>query len=280
MIKLNGIITRSVSGIVFVLIIVGSLFSLPRVFGVVFGLAMLFVLQEFHKLTNRQKGVKVQWLLGLLGASLLFVLSYFNASKMIGAHFLLIYLFFLFFVFIIELFRKSENPINNLAYFIMGQIYIALPFSILNYIYYMSFACSCFSGIGNLLILAMFIALWTNDVGAYIVGSTFGKYKLFERISPKKTWEGFLGGLLLTIVLALNLSFFIPQLSFIQWLIFTQIVSIFGTLGDLIESMLKRTVGVKDSGSIMPGHGGLLDRLDSMIFVVPIILIYLTFILK
>ncbi len=271
MAKLNDIVTRSISGTVFVLIILGSLFWLPTVFGVVFGLAMLLVIREFYGLSNTQKNVNVQSLIGLFGALLLFLLSYLNASEVIEFHYFLVYLFFVFTVFIIELFRETKNPIHNLSYFVLGQVYVALPFSILSYIYWNN---------GAYFVLAIFLGLWINDVGAYMIGSMIGKHKLFERISPKKTWEGFLGGMVLAGILGYVLSLYIPELSLIQWIIFTQLVSIFGTLGDLVESMLKRTVGVKDSGNIMPGHGGLLDRLDSMIFSTPIIFIYLTIVLQ
>ncbi len=267
MAKLNDIVTRSISGLVFVAIIVGSLLWIKLGFVITFGIAMSIVLMEFYRLSNQQKGVNFQTIIGVIGGVLLFTIFVFNGYRnSITGYIPFVYLLYIIFVFIYELFRKTENSIHNLAYFVLGQIYIALPFSILN-------------NLNQSVILAMFIGLWANDVGAYLVGSMIGKHKLFERISPKKTWEGFFGGMFFAIIVGFVLSFYMTELSLNQWIVFMLLVSVFGTLGDLVESMLKRTVGVKDSGNIMPGHGGLLDRLDSMLFATPIIFIFLEMIL-
>ncbi len=162
---------------------------------------------------------------------------------------------------------------HNWAYLILGQVFIALPFSLLNFLVFPS------GEFNPVFLLSLFVLIWTNDTGAYVVGISFGKHKLFERISPKKSWEGFFGG----IFFALILAYFLPQITgeidILRWFGFALIAVVFGTWGDLIESLIKRTVDVKDSGNILPGHGGLLDRFDSLLFAVPLIYIYLQIVL-
>ena len=172
-----------------------------------------------------------------------------------------------------ELYRKKTNPLHNWAYFIMGQVFIAMPFSLLPFIAYIS-------GYQPLVLLAVFATIWVNDTGAYLVGVTLGKHRLFERISPKKSWEGFFGGAVVALLSGYVFSLLIPEISLIQWFLFSEIIVVFGTYGDLIESLLKRTVNVKDSGTIIPGHGGILDRFDSMLLAAPVIFIYLSFLFK
>jgi phosphatidate cytidylyltransferase len=126
------------------------------------------------------------------------------------------------------------------------------------------------------ILLALFITIWVNDTGAYLVGITLGKHRLFERISPKKSWEGFFGGAIFALISGYVFSLLITEINLIEWLIFSEIVVVFGTFGDLIESLIKRTVHVKDSGNLIPGHGGLLDRFDSLLLAAPAIFIYLS----
>jgi phosphatidate cytidylyltransferase len=169
-----------------------------------------------------------------------------------------------------ELYLQKANPLNNWAYFILGQVLIALPFALLNYILFID-------KWQPLILLSVFATIWINDTGAYLIGVTIGKHRLFERISPKKSWEGFIGGALAALLSGYVFSFLIPQISLINWFIFSEIIVIFGTFGDLMESLMKRTLDVKDSGNVIPGHGGLLDRFDSMLLAAPVVFIYLSF---
>jgi len=130
------------------------------------------------------------------------------------------------------------------------------------------------------MLMAVFVTIWVNDTGAYVFGVTLGKHRMFERVSPKKSWEGFIGGGLTALLSGYVFSLIVPEISLIQWLIFSEIVVIFGTFGDLLESLMKRTIHVKDSGDVIPGHGGLLDRFDSMLLVAPAIFIYLSFLFR
>lgn len=176
---------------------------------------------------------------------------------------------FIFLAFIYELFAASDRPFMNVAFLVLGMVYIGAPFAMLDFI--------AFDGTyfyANT-VLGLLLMTWANDTGAYLIGSKFGKHKLYPRVSPGKTWEGTFGGFFVTIALAFILSVTFDELRLIDWLVLSFIVAIFGTTGDLVESMFKRGIGVKDSGSILPGHGGLLDRFDGFIFLLPFAAAYI-----
>ena len=269
---MNNFVKRTLSGILFVALIIGSIllsqFAFAAVFALISGLAVL----EFHKLTN-SASVNVNSVVGLTGALLLFVSSFLHASGIFPSIGYTIYGLYVVIILITELYRRKINPINNWAYFIMGQIFVALPFSLLPFIAYIS-------NYQPLVLLAVFVTIWVNDTGAYLVGVTLGKHRLFKRISPKKSWEGFFGGALVSLLSGYLFSVLIPEISLLQWFIFSEIIVVFGTYGDLLESLLKRTVNIKDSGTIIPGHGGVLDRFDSMLLAAPVIFIYLNFLFR
>ena len=176
---------------------------------------------------------------------------------------ILLYCMGLFLFFMIELFSSSSRPFQNIAFIFSGFFYITLPLSLLHFItinqgtYQYRF------------ILGIVLLIWTNDTGAYMIGSRLGKNHLFPRISPKKTWEGTGGGALLTILAGWAMYRFFPSFPLAGWLILSLIVVFFGSIGDLIESMLKRSIHIKDTGNVLPGHGGLLDRFDSFLFCIP-----------
>ena len=182
---------------------------------------------------------------------------------------ILLFLPFIFLIFILELFTKSKNPFGNLGYLFLGVIYIGIPFTLAQFI-----AIDGDNYFPNI-ILGLLLLTWGNDTGAYVIGSQIGKTPLFPRISPNKTWEGSLGGVAVSFLIAWLLSFYVAELSLTNWLVLATLVSVFASLGDLIESMLKRSLGVKDSGTIMPGHGGFLDRFDAFIFLLPFAASYL-----
>ena len=169
------------------------------------------------------------------------------------------YLLLLLYIFISELYMKKKNPVHNWAYSMMSQIYIALPFSLLNILAYYSLDGQTVSGYTPILPLSIFIFNWVNDTGAYCTGMLFGKHRLFERISPKKSWEGFWGGMFFCVMTGVGYYYLIPEVpatinSLPFFIILGIIVSVFATFGDLVESMFKRSVGVKDSGNLIPGH--------------------------
>jgi phosphatidate cytidylyltransferase len=176
-----------------------------------------------------------------------------------------------FLLLIVELFLKAERPFNNIALIVFGLFYLSIPFSLLNLLTH--FPSQNFT---PNVVAGMLFLTWANDSFAYIVGSRIGKTPFFLRISPKKTWEGTIGGAVFCMLTAGIIAQFFTQLSLMDWVIIGAIVAVFGTIGDLVESLLKRSVGVKDSGSFMPGHGGFLDRFDAFIFCIPFVYFYLS----
>jgi len=178
----------------------------------------------------------------------------------------------LFLPFIIELFRNQNTPLVNIAITILGIIYIAFPFSLLNLlngeemVHFLGFPA---------VLTGYLIITWFYDTGAYLYGKPFGKHKLFERVSPKKTWEGTIAGAVVALLTALGLSYLVPEFPRIDWFALSLLVLVFGTFGDLIESMFKRDLNIKDSGSILPGHGGILDRFDTILISAPFVFLYL-----
>ncbi len=269
---MNNFWVRTLSGALFVILVVGSIILGSITFSVFFSIVTFLAVFEFHKLTNKQSGVTVNPYLSAIGGVLLFLTAHFLASGAAISPFYLFYGLFVMVVIVSSLYQHKPNPIHNWAYFLAGQIIIALPMALLNYIIFAD-------GLQRMLVLSLFIIIWVNDTGAYLTGVTFGKHKLFLRISPKKSWEGFFGGAMFSLVAGYVLSRFVPELNPVEWIIFSIIVVIAGTFGDLTESLLKRTLEVKDSGNIIPGHGGILDRFDSLLLASPFIFIYLSILL-
>lgn len=177
-------------------------------------------------------------------------------------------IFLLYFLarFIMTLYSKESEPLRSLCRSMAGIMYIALPLALSTVIY----------GISKHIVLAMFIFIWVNDTGAFLVGSAIGRHRLFERISPKKSWEGFWGGLVFCVTAAIVMYTFWPcyftEFTIGTMILFGVAVSVFSTWGDLVESLIKRTIHIKDSGNILPGHGGMLDRIDSLLIVIPAVL--------
>ena len=187
---------------------------------------------------------------------------------------------FVFLIFPAALFSKNEKPVQDLSFTILGILYSAIPFSILNKLVCLGETEMFGVPVYNPhLILGPILLIWASDSFAYLVGSMIGKRKLYEKISPGKTWEGTIGGGVLTLASSYIVAGWFPEIQFVHWLVISILVVVFGTIGDLFESLLKRRAGIKDSGKIMPGHGGILDRFDSLIFVTPFVYLYLTWVL-
>jgi len=274
---LKKLLIRTLSGLVYVVLTVGSILISKYTFFAFFTLVLAYTLYEFYRL-SKNDGVKPQFILGILTAIYLFVSFFLYDMKLVTADIFLGMIPLLMLVPIVELIKGGERTVQNIAYTILGIVYIAFPFSMLNFIVtpiqlqpekYMPEVLLC-----------LFILLWANDSGAYLFGSWLGKHKMIERISPKKTWEGAVGGALLTMVVSVVMFRILNVLGFVDAIVLSLITVVAGTLGDLIESMIKRHFHVKDSGAIMPGHGGLLDRFDSMLLAAPVYYIYITLILN
>ena len=265
---MNNFVKRTLSGAVFVTLVVGSILLNQITFLLFFAFICGWSVYEFHKLTNQQDGININAGIAIICAVILFCCSFISASGLLHIPVFSYYGICFILALISELYAKKKNPIHNWAYFILGQVFIALPFSLLNYIIFIK-------DYKPLMLLAVFVTIWVNDTGAYLVGVTLGKHRLFERISPKKSWEGFIGGALFALLSGYIFSLFIPEINLLNWMIFSELIVIFGTFGDLTESLIKRTLEVKDSGNIIPGHGGLLDRFDSMLLAAPVIYLFL-----
>lgn len=239
---------------------------------IVFSLITALALYEFYGLIGKTKSAELSKVLNTFGGVLLFIGGYFFFSSPDKQMLTLVpYGIYILSLFISELFLKGTNPIQALAYAVLGQIYLAIPLSLLSYL---AFGYDAANDYHYAFLLALFVFIWVNDSFAYLTGSLFGKHRMFERISPKKSWEGFVGGALFTIAASILFANFFTQLPVWGWIGFAVIMIIFGTLGDLVESLFKRTLNVKDSGSLLPGHGGILDRIDSVIFSIPALFIY------
>ncbi|WP_304203316.1 phosphatidate cytidylyltransferase [Phocaeicola plebeius] len=276
----NNFIQRAITGIIFVGVLIGCILGGPISFSLLFALITALTIHEFGVIISKQPDVEINKPICMLaGVFLFFGFAYLGVMP--GQTEILIpYLFLIIYLLVSELYLKKKNPLNNWAYAMMSQIYIALSFAMLNVLAYHS--------IGNegelsnyqvqynpILPLSIFIFTWINDTGAYCTGMLFGRHRLFERISPKKSWEGSIGGGVFSIIAAIVMAHYFPFMSISIWIGLSLTVVIFGTLGDLTESLLKRTIGIKDSGNILPGHGGMLDRFDSTLMAVPAAVVYL-----
>ncbi len=265
---LSNLSQRVIVGVLGAAVFIGSIcYSEWTYFLLFLGLTLLGIF-EFYRIV-RVQGIHANRGIGSLVGGLFFVTMFLVQAGLMPGEVLYLSLPVLFFVFIYELYRKQAQPFTNIAFTMLGAIYVAGPFGLLHLLAFLEGDYSWQP------ILGLMLLIWASDTGAYIAGKNFGKHKLFERISPGKTWEGWAGGTLLAVVVGYNLSFFLTDLELYQWVSIAVIVAVFGVLGDLVESMLKRSLGVKDSGTLLPGHGGLLDRFDSLLMAIPFVVAFL-----
>lgn len=267
-------LTRTITGFLFILAIVAGIYFNPAITMCLFSLIVILGIDEFYGLVKKSSQIKpIKFWGTITGLSLMIVLCLLSLN-IIDTKLILMPILMLFLIFLIELYRKKENPFINVSYTILGIFYIVVPFAMLFHLGFYS-ENSFTDNYSYQIILGFFILLWTNDTGAYLAGRFFGKHKLFERISPKKTLEGSIGGAIVTVAGAFILSFYFTNLNLVNWMIIAVLIAVFGGLGDLVESMLKRSLKVKDSGKLLPGHGGILDRFDGLLLSVPFVYSYL-----
>ena len=271
---MKNLIIRALTGIIFVVVLISAIYIHPIFFLILFCIITGLTLWEFGGLVKHYENANLQRTVNVLGGVYLFIATFVYANGLTDGKIFLPYLLFIMLTMIAELYYKAPNPINNWAFTLFAQVYCAGSFSMLNFIGAEPGTLGIMS-YTPLFIMAIFIFVWLDDTGAYLVGSLIGKRKLFERISPKKSWEGFFGGLILALASSQAFAWFAPEINRMNWLGLAATVVLFGTWGDLIESLLKRTLGVKDSGNVLPGHGGMLDRFDSVMLAVPASYIYI-----
>lgn len=272
--NLKKIAIRALSGLVYCLIIIGCIISGYKGVTILASLLTIWGCLEFTHitggLTRRNIPAAILDIAACLSLSISLCIGL--SLENILTNWLAIIMLRL----IVEIYLKSDHPLRHTAHSLMSQIYIGVPMAVMVYIA-MNYS--------PYILLTIFVLMWLNDTGAYLVGCSIGRHKLIERVSPKKTWEGFFGGLIFSMAVSLLIFYFIKpfegmehiDMSLIFWLSIGAIVSIIGTWGDLIESMIKRDLQIKDSGNLIPGHGGILDRIDSILFVLPAILLFLHF---
>jgi len=277
---LNNFSRRTLTGAYIVIFILGGFWLHPVSFFLA-GLIILTGTQYEYYIMIRNTGVKPQLVPGMVTGVAAYVLSTLIASGIISMNYFLILIPMMLVIMVVELYRRQEKPFDSLAHTFFCVLYTGIPLSMF------PFSAFSESGLETLLpnnlesfspgiVIGFFLLIWANDTGAYLVGVTVGRHRLFERISPKKSWEGFFGGVILAAAAGWFLAGWLGVVDRYHWVIIALIVSVAGTYGDLVESMLKRSIGVKDSGNIMPGHGGFLDRFDSAIISFPLVYLFIS----
>jgi len=272
---MQTLIKRTITGLLFTSITIGGIYASPYTFLALFALISVLCLREYLGIVlhreSPQHGLRLVmgFVLGLapVAISIGWVWPEGRVERLDLSQIVLVVL--VMGAFITEMFSQAERPIESVASLVLGMLYIGVPFALLNLI--------AFEG-GEYhphLVFGLLLLTWMNDTAAYAFGSLWGKRPLFPRISPKKTWEGTLGGVFSTLLFSFALAYWFPEWSGLDWFVLAFIVVLFGSLGDLVESMLKRSYHKKDSSALLPGHGGLLDRFDSFIFMLPFAAAYL-----
>ena len=256
---MNEFINRTIFGALYVAVVVACILLSPIATKYLFLAITIGAVLEFHRLMKSPTGVSI-W--SMAAAVFLYAIHCAEENILLQAAMVLT----LIVAFIAELYRKAENPIQNWGNILISVGMIAWPLSLMNEILQMGEWTSM-----RYILLALFVCIWANDTGAYCVGSLIGKHKMIPRVSPGKSWEGLVGGFIVSLIAGYVFYLFVADYSLVQWLIIAFTISLFGTYGDLLESLLKRTIKVKDSGKFLPGHGGILDRFDSILLATPAI---------
>lgn len=279
--KQRNFITRAVFGILFVVVILCSFTRADFMIGL-FALITGLTIWEYAGLVNGIKGVRINRFISTVAGVYFFLAVAVLELGMVSSFVVFVpYILCVIYLFVAELYLKNESPILSWAYTMLGQMYIAFPLSLINILAFGNGDVSVGGSANMLLPLSVFILLWANDTGAYCTGSLLGRHKLFPRISPAKSWEGSIGGGVLSIIVAALICHYgangagTKGMDIMVWIGLGVVVVVFGTWGDLVESLFKRTIGVKDSGKILPGHGGMLDRFDSSLLAIPAVVVYL-----
>lgn len=257
---MSEFIKRTLSGAVYVAVVVAAILSHPLASTILFLAIALLAVREFHLLMKSSKAL-IAW-----SAAIVSCIYMAMAPSLHPTLWGLLAVLLLLVAFVSELFTRADNPMQNWGNMLTSVVWTGLPFALMPLILK-----SGDFAVQRYVLLALFVCIWLNDTGAYCVGSLIGKHKMFPRVSPGKSWEGLVGGFVFSLLAGYVFSLFVQEYALWQWLLMAFTISLAGTFGDLVESLLKRTLGVKDSGNFMPGHGGVLDRFDSILLATPAI---------
>lgn len=253
-------------------VLISSILLHPISYVVLFSVVVGLGLYEFYSLM-KAKDIHPQKYVGIIFGLSIFLGVFLYAQNYMHSGIFILLIPATAGIFLLELFRNKPNPFQNIAFTLLGLLYIAVPFSLLNFLVFPDYITLKYN---PEILMGYFVLIWTSDTGAYLTGISIGKHPLFKRISPKKSWEGFIGGTILTIAVSLLVAHFSHEINLYQWIIVALLIAIFGVLGDLVESMLKRSLAIKDSSNILPGHGGILDRFDSLIISSPFVFTFIS----
>ncbi|WP_347838857.1 phosphatidate cytidylyltransferase [uncultured Draconibacterium sp.] len=271
---MSNIVKRVLTGIIYVAIMLGGTLLHPIVFAVVFAALLFFTQYEFYALVEKA-GHHPSRIIGSIFGVIFFLVCFALSNDFLPRQFGFSFIPIVVILLIVEIFRSNKNTLENGGFSTLGFAYIALPFSLMNFVVH-----TTVNGENTFypwIMVGVYFILWINDSGAYLVGTKFGKHKMCKNISPAKSWEGLIGGAVLAVIMGIINAVLFQAVSMISWIVIALLTVVFGTLGDLFESKIKREINVKDTGTILPGHGGFLDRLDSLLFVIPAIFIWLIF---
>jgi phosphatidate cytidylyltransferase len=260
--KVNNLQQRTITGLVFASLVIGSILWNPYLQTVVFSVFMVLGLMEYYRLFKGQKEIQVSSEIGIFIGLFIFTLLVGISLKILPVISITFIVPLLFTLILVELWKKHEHPISNIALMVFGILYVVIPF-------YLTIDLNLRNTFYLPTVVGMFFLIWTNDTFAYVCGRLFGKHKLFERISPNKTWEGTIGGIVFTLALGFIIGKYINEGNTFFWVISAVIIAPGSIFGDLLESLFKRSLNIKDTGTILPGHGGILDRFDAALFSIP-----------
>lgn len=268
---MKELLTRISTGLIFLIVVIGCIiwnpYSLASLFYVVGIIGML----EYYSLA-KIGGFHPQTMLGIITGTVLYLSIELVKLQIMPIRIVSLSIPFFLIIFVREMYRNRPQPFTNIAHTILAIIYIMAPFALLNVFSFEEIV----NEYSPEVVLGFFVLLWLNDTGAYVFGRLFGKHKLFPKISPNKTWEGTIGGTIVSLMGAVIIAIYFKDISIFHWLMMGIIITTCASLGDLVESMLKRSLKVKDSSNLLPGHGGILDRFDGVLLASPLVFTYLT----
>ncbi|MCA1763314.1 MAG: phosphatidate cytidylyltransferase [Cryomorphaceae bacterium] len=260
---------RMSTGLIFLVVVIGCILINPYTLASLFYIVAILGMLEYYSLA-KFGGQHPQSTLGVITGTVFYLTIELVKLGYLPTAGVALSIPFFIAIFIYELYRKRPDPFNNIAHTIIGIIYIMAPLALLNVFTFEEIAKQYHE-----VVLGFFIMLWLNDTGAYVFGRLFGKHKLFPRISPNKTWEGAVGGALAALAGGVTIAAYFSEMSIFNWIVLGLIIAVFASFGDLVESLLKRSLKVKDSSNLLPGHGGILDRFDGVLLASPMAFTYL-----